>query len=457
MASGPATPSSKRLGRIGLTAKAPPARKEGLAKPEPKRPPPVDKRGTGRAGGQPAPEGKNHAILAAPPPAQYTAVDFRPGDADRRRHHTIGAAAPFAPTAVALAGHAALNEVVLGKNLWQELGGRPPLAANARHAQKIAESSQVIGLVERLPGRIRSLTSLSPKEGFRLYEHSFPHPDEQEPVEDIVARLAQFGQGPLEDGSHFHAHCVTNKEGVVIAYSQGSTVPCDEGLFFFWQYGCVADAAYMKSEYGIDQNPREHGVLNTLHGINAATLAVAAERLEQPALDIVWESEPRGLGDTKEAIQFTDKRLSIHNRAGGRVMMGMTADGELVNLHLQPRLKADSEPIALHFMHRPLTYAEGEENTVGALPMKAGASMMSAWLRNFEVEGTNPADVHAAAVEMEKRLARCVKIVLLPADQVPDVVTLAKTDPILEKQVHEAYGTRTLDEARAFYDKNMRG
>ena len=46
---------------------------------------------------------------------------------------------------------------------------------------------------------------------------------------------------------------------------------------------------------------------------------------------------------------------------------------------------------------------------------------------------------------------------LLPADQVPDVVTLAATDKILEQQVLDMYGVGSLAEARAFYQQAMQG
>jgi hypothetical protein len=345
----------------------------------------------------------------------------------------------------------------VAKNLWRELGGRSLLdaAANAQHVANLEKAASIIGVIEKLPGRLGSITGFRPQDAFHLYEHCFPNPDEQEPVSDIKARLKTYDKGAEDDGANFHAHVFTDKGGDVIAYSQGSTVPSEQGLFYFWQYGCVADADYMKSAYGKDSNPRQHGVMNTIHAVNGATLLTAAEQHGKPALGMMWESEPRGLGEDRASIQFTDKRLSIHNRAGGRVMMGKTADGELVNLHLQPRLTADSEPIALHVMFRPLAYEEGDEAKAGSLDKKAAEAMMAAWVGNFEREGFDKKDVKEAADEIAHRFARCESVVLLPADQVPDVVTLAKTDPILEKQVLEMYGVKDLTQARDFFENAM--
>ena len=354
-------------------------------------------------------------------------------------------------------GAASSIDAAVGKNLAKALGGRTlaSAASNAKHLQKMAESADIIAVVEKLPGRLGSITGFKPAEAFKLYEHCFPNPDEREPIADIKARLKDYDKGAADDGGNFHALAFADKDGDVVAYSQGSTVPSTEGLFYYWQYGCVADADYMKERFGKDVNPREHGVLNTIHGVNAATLEATAAEKGKPALGMMWESEPRGLGDDKASIQFTDKRLSIHNRAGGRVLMGMTKEGEMVNLHLQPRLTADSEPIALHVMFRPLQYQEGDEQKRGSMPKPAAEAMMLGWIDNFRREGFAEKDVAEAEAEIRARFARCDQIVLLPAGEVPDAITLAKTDKILEKQILDMYGVKDLDAARAFYTDAM--
>ena len=330
-------------------------------------------------------------------------------------------------------------------------------AANPKHLAKMAQAAEIIGTIERMPANLNSVTTFRPKQAFALYEHCFPNPDEREPVGDIRARLKEYPSGAKADGGGFHAIAITDKEGGVIAYTQGSTVPSDAGVFYYWQYGCVADRPYMQDTHGRDTNPRENGVMSTIHGVNAATLNATAAQVGKPALGMVWESEPRGLGDDASSIAFTDTRLQIHNRAGGRVMMGVTSDGELVNLHLQPRLTAYSEPIALHMMYRPLKYEEGDEAKRGEMPRSDVESMMLAWLNNFRVEGFAEKDVKEAEDEVRARLARSERIVLLPADQVPDVVTLAASDKLLEQQVLDMYGVGSLAEARAVYDAAMRG
>ena len=370
--------------------------------------------------------------------------------ADRRAIETVNGV----PT---LSGTPRPMDQALGVHFKKVLGSQTlsANAANDKHLQRLEEASKLIGTIERFPGRLGSVTTMKTEHAFKLYRYLFPNKNEREETSVIKARLIKYDAGARANGEGFFALGITDKQNNVIAYTQGSTVPCDQGVFYYWQYGGVADAQYMKKNYGQDVNPREHGVLNTIHAANAATLNAAAAIANKPALGMIWESEPRGLGDNPVDIQFTAKRLEIHNRAGGRVMMGLTKKGELVNLHLQPSLGKGKDPIALHMMYRPLAYAEGEELKRGEMKKEDASSMLLAWANNFRVEGFAESDVAAAEAEMKTRIDGCEKIVLLPASDVPDVVTLAKTDEILWRQVRDTYGVKDLSEARSFYDAAM--
>lgn len=348
-------------------------------------------------------------------------------------------------------------DAALGVHFQKVLGGQTLSgnAANAKHFAKLEHAAELIGTIERFPGKLGSVATMKTADAFKLYRYLFPNEDEREETGVIKARLKAYDQGPKANGEGFFALGITDKKGHVIGYTQGSTVPSEQGLFYYWQYGGVADRAYMKKNYGEDVNPREHGVLNTIHAANAAALQATAAAAGRPALGMIWESEPRGLGDNAKDIQFTAKRLDIHNKAGGRVMMGLTAEGELVNLHLQPSLGEGKSPIALHMMYRSLQYQEGEELKRGELGKEDAEAILMAWANNFRVEGFAEKDVAAAEAEIKGRIDRCARIVLLPASEVPDVVTLAAKDERLREQVLDMYGVKTLAEARSFYEQAM--
>ena len=85
-------------------------------------------------------------------------------------------------------------------------------------------SHVLVASIERLSPK--SLPSLGPK-AFELYEHSFPNPDEREPIEEIIDRIKRYAtSGPDADGGDFHSHVFLDDQGRVIAYSQGSVMPC---------------------------------------------------------------------------------------------------------------------------------------------------------------------------------------------------------------------------------------
>jgi hypothetical protein len=126
-----------------------------------------------------------------------------------------------------------------------------------------------------------------------------------------------------------------------------------------------------------------------------------------------------------------------------------------VNLHLQPSLGEGKDAIALHMMFRPLKYEEGEEMKRGEMKKTDAEAILLAWANNFRVEGFAEKDVAAAEKVMSDRIKSCEKVVLLPASEVPDVVTLAKNDPILRQQVLDMYGVKDLGAARRFYDAAM--
>jgi hypothetical protein len=341
-----------------------------------------------------------------------------------------------------------LEKVLFGETLSES-------AANPKHLAKMTEAAEVVGTIERFPARLGAVTAFKPRRAFELYEYLFPNPDEREPTKDILARLKDYRTGAKSNGAGFFSIGISDKEGDVIAYTQGSTVPSEKGLFFYWQYGGVADRRFMQERYDKDTNPRERGVLNIIQGVNTALLKATAKKVGRPALGTIWESEPKGLGANAEDIRFTARRLAIHNRTGGRVMMGVARDGRLINLHLQPRLTPESEPIALHMMFRPLSFEEGSEEKTSEMTKADVASMLKGWIDNFRLEGFREKDVAEAEQEIERRLAASEKIVLLPASELPDVVTLAKDDPILKKQILQMYEVHDLDEARAFYDRAM--
>lgn len=252
-------------------------------------------------------------------------------------------------------------------------------------------------------------------------------------------RMRTYEVGPDEDGGEFHAHAFLNGENQVVGYSQGSVMRCGEGggMVYFWQYGVVNEMS------------RGKGVSKLFHLVNDSVLRFAADRKKVKSLGEIWETEPKGLGVGGEEIKFTKQRLQVHCRAGGRIMLGVSNDGEFFNLHIQPRLTKDSQPIELHLMYR-------SNASVERVSIDMAKDIVIGFFDNFRREGVvDLGDIAEAQNEIENRLKSCHRIVLLDDSQVPDVVTLAETNQNLENQIFGMYGVDTLAQARAYYELAM--
>jgi hypothetical protein len=259
-------------------------------------------------------------------------------------------------------------------------------------------------------------------------------------------------------------------------------------LSYFWQYGCVADEDYMKQVYKVnDFSARKLGISKLMHLVNDLTLREAARALSArrtkfsagqslanwlsnlvksrpgslfssgnvPALGEIWESEEKGFGESDEDIKFTTSRLVIHNRSGGRVMMGVNSStGKYINLHLQPRLTKDSEPIALHLMFRSLDPKSTDFTKVAEDIDKQLAKdiVINGFLANFIKEGFDKNDVDDAIKEVSRRFDQSSRIILLPATMVPNAIEIAETDELFCKQLLKMYGLNTLDEAKKKFE-----
>jgi len=116
-----------------------------------------------------------------------------------------------------------------------ELGDSLALTLGSKQLLSLSHSSPVshvlVSSIERLSPS--TLDTLGPK-AFELYEHSFPNPDEREPITDIIARIQRYAStGPDPDGGDFHAHVFLDPAKRVIAYSQGSVMPCGKASLHF--------------------------------------------------------------------------------------------------------------------------------------------------------------------------------------------------------------------------------
>jgi hypothetical protein len=282
-----------------------------------------------------------------------------------------------------------------------------------------------------------------------LYTYLFPNEDEREPwgkITDRLAEMSALGASPALQAKHgdgrFHVVLAENA-GDIVGYSQFSTLPVgDNEVVVYWQYGGIADRGFMASRYGRDEDFRVQGIGSAYYPIRHAVAAeVARETGRSGVMGTIIESEFIGQAAEDDAIKFTRQRLFIHNRSGMMAMMLDMGEGNLVTAHIQPRLSADTEPIMLHALFRPLSIEGLELGKIREINPELAYSLMMAFIDNFDREGFNRADVAEGRATVNSRFSAAKRVLLMPPDELPDIVDLAGNDPLLKAQVERDYGS----------------
>jgi hypothetical protein len=363
----------------------------------------------------------------------------------------------------------AQGESLQGQNSLKQKPDNPELrledlkALGLGHEQEQVEKAfgQIGGFCEFT--NPETAEKFDPKDAQALYEYLFPNPDEAESWEDdILPRLQEMRDLPNSPGlkekygdSRFHA-IVGQKEGATVAYTQFSTMPLENGqVVAFWQYGGVPDEKFMQERYGKTESYRQRDVGRALYALRHKIAADDAKEMgfEKGVAGTILEAEMIGQGDNPNDIRYTKKRLDIHRKLGAKAIMLRMEDGSLETAHLQPRLSADSNPIQLTMMYRPLHYDKSKINTEEPMDKSLAQSLIMSYIDNFIREGFDPKDVEEARQILLEKFSRAKEAVLLPPEKLPTITELARHDPLLRAQVERDYGS--LEEHEALVKKSL--
>jgi hypothetical protein len=235
-----------------------------------------------------------------------------------------------------------------------------------------------------------------------------------------------------------------DKQGHVVTWHQFSTLPLKQQreTLSFLQYTTVADDAFMRQEHGEAFGLRQKGILTANYNVMAQVAEENGRVLncEKGHRGTIFESEMKGQGSDEESIRFTEKRLKIHGATGAKAIMLQMPDGSLVTPHMQPSLGEDAEAIKLLLMFRPAKYNADKLDQIDPMDIKDAYAAAMAFINNFDTEGFDAKDVQEARDEVEGLFKKAQKAVLYPPTQVPDVHTLAKSDPKLAEFLQRDYG-----------------
>ncbi len=349
------------------------------------------------------------------------------------------------------------SRAALGKNKELRLLDFVGYAGNDREVRRLAHATEVaernMELVDPTEKR-----NFDPRHARNLYRYLFPNKDEAEDWNSAIAprlhemmKLASSPSLQRKYGdSRFHAIVSTNK-GQVVGYTQFSTMPLEGGkVVVFWQYGGVADKRFMRQQYHRNANFREEGLATAFyvfrHGI--ADHDAKSMGYKGGVVGTICEAEFVGMGDNASDIKFTKTRLHIHRQMGARAMMLEMEDGSLVTAHIQPRLSLASNPILLHMLFRPLHFEQKDMYQTSEMDKGLARSLVMSYMDNFDREGFGTDDVQEARLILQGRFAKARRVLLVPPETLPNMIELARMDPLLKRQVENDYGSLERQEAK---------
>ncbi len=344
------------------------------------------------------------------------------------------------------------------KNQTLELGTFAPFAGNEGELERLTHATEVADRFWEMKSPTGK-KEFDPKDARDLYRYLFPNRDEAEGWYSAIAprlkEMARLDRDPeLQEkygDSRFHAITATSKGknsgSDVVGYTQFSTMPLDDGsVVVFWQYGGVADKQFMKNQYDRNETFRQEGIGSAFYAFRHGIADADAKKMgySQGVAGTILEAEFIGQADNEDDMRFTKTRLHIHRQMGAKAMILEMEDGTWVTAHMQPRLSPTSNPILLHMCFRPLKYDESEGKKTTQMDKAQAKALVMSYIDNFNREGFDPKDVEDARKILLDRFARANKVLLVPPENLPNLVEMARMDPLLKKQVENDYGS--LDE-----------
>lgn len=281
--------------------------------------------------------------------------------------------------------------------------------------------------------------------GLKLFTHLFPHPDEREDTDSIIERL---GNQTMRRGKRGCFDIIIGRDthGRVISWHQFSTIPLpdDDGAVAFMQYTGSADEEFMKHAYGEKDGHHGHGI----YTLNTALMQQIADENARQFLSCsgglkgyFLETEFKGQGASDDEIRFTAQRLKIHEMTGAKAIMLHMKDGSLLSPHYQPALGKDSEPIKLLLLFRRNSYDAAKLHEQEDIAKDEAERLLLSFIGNFDTEGFDVVEVERVRTLMKSWFKSAESAVLVPPTHLPDMVTMAKDDPVLREHATREYGS----------------
>lgn len=336
------------------------------------------------------------------------------------------------------------------KNRVLRLEGYKDLAGNERERMLASLPLPGIDFVEwKSPEGKRDF---NPSDYRALYEHCFPNPDEQSPWSEMkgtisdMARIDKAVKGSAKLQKKYKAlryhDVVVLSEKDVIGFTSFATIPLDsENTVVYGLYAGVADPAFMKKQYGGGRYLIGNDIISRLY-VLAHGLAQEDAMKRVYAKNVAgtfMESEFIGQANDEQGIRETKARLRMHSSHGALTMMLDTGNG-LITPCVQPALSDDSNPLLMHLLFRERMINPDRLDRITEIDLRTAMNLMRSHAYSYEWQSTESEIVQMHRT-IDQRIGAAKRAILVPPRELPNIVELARMDPMLMAQVERDYGS----------------
>lgn len=341
---------------------------------------------------------------------------------------------------------AEIHRMHLGPNLGILLGDADPLdgavTISQRHKMKRALESLRLKAELAVVDEHGHLNQLDQWVFDEVYAPNFPA-HEAISLDTIVASLRdRKKEGRHLDGRRFTLCFTGLLPGEIdhkdkrrpVAFSQGGTLDAGNDK-------CISYAEY----WATNEEFRGRGILDVLMGFNCAVSQAVAKKEGKELIGTFWEMEPIGTGADEEARRYSKSRAAIYGRKDACAIMGMNKSGDLLPHHVQPDVTATGESglVPLHLVYRPQNQKNSSLDCDTLRHIGSNYNgYFNEWARINAQSGINPEKVGAAATYKNKLALEFTGLRLVPADQSPTAMEMARDNPLIARTVAEHFNIR---------------
>jgi hypothetical protein len=292
----------------------------------------------------------------------------------------------------------------------------------------------------------RGRRDFEPKDYWQLYRHCYPNPNEQSPLSEMIGSLLEMnridGSAKLQGkyGKLRYHDILALRGREVIGFTSFATMPLIEYSSIVYNiYTGVADPKFLRNRYGSD--PAPIGISDMFYPLRHGMAEEDAKKLGYKGFvrGTILESNFIGQANDERGIRYTKGLLEFHQYQGALTLMIDAGSGCWITPCVQPSLSEDSKPILLHLLYRKQEVHAGELSHISEIDIDLVRGLMRSYALNFDYQSSEE-EIRFMRDFVDSRLRAAKRLILVPPEHLPDIVELARMDPVLKAQVERDHG-----------------